>query len=211
MELDELKYQLNQRLGTERGSRTDEDFLELLQKKTHSVISKIQRSLMMEIIVCGIFVLVMSYILLTTPYWAFRMYFGILSVPVLIVGVVLVYLYRHTKSITTSPKPIRSTLSALVKLMERFVRLYFQLTMAMVPLCLTLSMLLAYKEPVSLPQLNKFFDQFINANWKTWGFIIAYVGGLAIGIYYFTKWYLRKLYGKYVDELKAYIQELDEQ
>jgi hypothetical protein len=33
---------------------------------------------------------------------------------------------------------------------------------------------------------------------------------LTVGIYYFTKWYLKKLYGNYVNELKIYINELKE-
>lgn len=210
MELDQLKYQLNQKLSTERGSRTDADFLELLKKRTHSVISKIHRSLLMEIFVCVIFLVVMCYVCFTTHHWTLKLYFGSLSIPVVVVGIFLIYLYRQTSDLMTSPKPIRNTLQTVVKLMDRFVRMYFQMTMAMIPICLTLSILLSYTEPVTVPELEKFFAQFLNASLTTWVFLILYVAGMVVGMYYFTKWYLRKLYGKYVDQLKQYIQELED-
>lgn len=210
MELDQLKYQLNQKLSTERGSRTDADFLELLKKRTHSVISKIHRSLLMEIIVCIIFLIVMCYVCLTTHHWSLKIYFGLLSIPILIAGGFITYLYRQTSELMTSPKPIRNTLQTVVQLMDRFVRLYFQMTMAMIPICLTLSILLSFTKPVTVPELEKFIAQFKYTNWVTWIFLILYMAGMAVGMYYFTKWYLRKLYGKYVDQLKQYIQELED-
>lgn len=52
MELDELKYQLNQKLATDHASRSNADLSVLLKKKTHSVISKLKRSLIIEMVLC---------------------------------------------------------------------------------------------------------------------------------------------------------------
>ncbi len=32
---------------------------------------------------------------------------------------------------------------------------------------------------------------------------------LAIAVYYFTKWYLKKMFGNYIIQLKSYLKELD--
>jgi hypothetical protein len=48
------------------------------------------------------------------------------------------------------------------------------------------------------------------ARWQVMLFLGVYMIVLAISVYYFTKWYLKKLYGNYLNELKQYIAELDQ-
>ncbi|MEO8174926.1 MAG: hypothetical protein ABI581_17655, partial [Sediminibacterium sp.] len=49
MELDELKHQLNAKLGTGQAGRSDADIAMLLQQRTKSVIGKLKNSLLFEI------------------------------------------------------------------------------------------------------------------------------------------------------------------
>ena len=37
----------------------------------------------------------------------------------------------------------------------------------------------------------------------------AYILIFGVGLYFFTRWYLRTLYGKYLDKLKVLLAELD--
>jgi hypothetical protein len=40
-------------------------------------------------------------------------------------------------------------------------------------------------------------------------FLIVYLIVLSVGIYYFTKWYIKKLYGLYLDQLQSCINDLE--
>ena len=73
MELDELKYQLNQKLATDHASRSDADIAALLKRKTNSIIGKLKRSLIIEMILCVLFIAAMLYIVFSTSYWSIRL------------------------------------------------------------------------------------------------------------------------------------------
>ncbi|MDZ4071710.1 MAG: hypothetical protein U1C70_07790 [Sediminibacterium sp.] len=210
MELDELKYQLNQRLATDHASRSNADISALLKKKTHSVISKIKRSLIIEMVLCVLFFVAMLYVCFITNYWSIRVYFGVFTVLTVLMTLVLYYLYRRTDTLSDSDRPIKANLQTLVGLLEEFVKRYFQFTMALLPVCFMFSMILSYADPVEIPEIEKFSVKVFTARWQVMVFLGVYMIALAISVYYFTKWYLKKLYGNYLTELKQYIAELDQ-
>lgn len=210
MELDELKYQLNQRLATDQASRSNADISALLKKKTHSVISKIKRSLIIEMVLCILFFAAMLYVCFITDYWSIRVYFGVFTVLTVLMTLVLYYLYRRTDTLSDSDRPIKTNLQTLVGLLEEFVKRYFQFTMALLPVCFMFSMILSYADPVEIPEIEKFSVKVFTARWQVMVFLGVYMIALAISVYYFTKWYLKKLYGNYLKELKQYIAELDQ-
>jgi amino acid transporter len=210
MELDELKYQLNQRLATDHASRSNVDISALLKKKTYSVISKIKRSLIIEMVLCILFFTAMLYVCFITDYWSIRVYFGVFTVLTVLMTFVLYYLYRRTDTLSDSDRPIKANLQTLVGLLEEFVKRYFQFTMALLPVCFMFSMILSYADPVEIPEIEKFSVKVFTARWQVMVFLGVYMIALAISVYYFTKWYLKKLYGNYLNELKQYIAELDQ-
>ena len=210
MELDELKYQLNQKLATDHASRSNADISALLKKKTHSVISKIKRSLIIEMVLCILFFAAMLYVCFITDYLSIRVYFGVFTVLTILMTFVLYYLYRRTDTLSNSDQPIKANLQTLVGLLEEFVKRYFQFTMALLPVCFMFSMILSYADPVEIPEIEKFSVKVFTARWQVMLFLGVYMIVLAISVYYFTKWYLKKLYGNYLNELKQYIAELDQ-
>lgn len=210
MELDELKYQLNQRLATDHASRSNADISTLLKKKTHSVISKIKRSLIIEMVLCILFFAAMLYVCFITDYWSIRVYFGVFTVLTVLMTFVLYYLYRRTDILSDSDRPIKANLQTLVGLLEEFVKRYFQFTMALLPVCFMFSMILSYADPVEIPEIEKYSVKVFTTRWQVMVFLGVYMIALAISVYYFTKWYLKKLYGNYLNELKQYIAELDQ-
>lgn len=210
MELDELKYQLNQKLATDHASRSNADLSVLLKKKTHSVISKLKRSLIIEMVLCILFFAAMLYVCFITNYWSVRLYFGVFTVLTVLMTFVLYYLYRRTSTLSNSDQPIKNNLQMLVGLLEEFVKRYFQFTMALLPVCFMFSMILSYADPVEIPQIEKFSVKIFTARWQVMLFLGLYMITLAVAVYYFTKWYLKKLYGNYLQELKQYITELDQ-
>jgi hypothetical protein len=55
---------------------------------------------------------------------------------------------------------------------------------------------------------DRFALKHFTAQWKLITFLLVYVLVLGVGVFYFTKWYLKKQFGRYVAQLKECIREL---
>lgn len=209
MELDELKKSLNKKLETDHLLRSEEDFAILLQQKANSVISKIRGSLRFEIISCVLILLIFAIIGFTTKYSSLRIYFISFTIIFIPFTYVFVYLMKKTNQVNNDI-PIRAHLQSIVTLLEEFVKRYFQFTMALIPVCFIFSFILGYTDKQPIPEIDSLIAKYNPKIWVLITISLIYFGGAAAGLYYFTKWYLRKLYGKYILQLKDCIAELRE-
>jgi predicted membrane chloride channel (bestrophin family) len=108
MELDELKQQLKNKLAVDHTGRSDADIAALLTKRTGSVISKLKRSLWIEIICCILVVLVFGYIGITSGYESLKIYFSVFAILSIGMLFLLVYLLKRTTKLgATSSLPWR--------------------------------------------------------------------------------------------------------
>jgi MFS family permease len=144
-------------------------------------------------------------------YTSLRIYFGIFTV---ICALFIPLLYKKlikTKKLSNTAVPVKKNLQALILLIKEYIKRYFQLTMVLIPISLIISFALGYSdENLNNPDLsNPFFPNFIGSPFKI-TIVIIYVIAFSFGMYYFTKWYLKKLYGNYVQQLEALLAELEE-
>ncbi len=211
MELDQLKSQINHRLSTDHAGRSANDFADMLTKKTASVTDKLKRSLWIEIISCIVIVLLFAYIGIWGKYTSFRIYFSVFAVLAFGFLVVVIHLLKKTKILTATPLPVKSNLQNIVTIIQEFMKRYFQFTMALIPVCIIFSFLLGYNEPATIPEVDKAASTLFAHAWQAIAFLVAYMILLSVGIYYFTRWYLKKLYGRYVEKLKECIHDLSEE
>ncbi len=211
MELDELKDQLKNKLSTDHTIRSQSDIALLLTKKTNSIIAKLKRNLWIEIISAIVFILSFGFIGVSSQDDSLRIYFSVFSILGLAFLYLLFYLLRKTKQLSLSSLPVKSNLQLIVNIIREFTKRYFQFTMALIPICFIFAFLLGYPEPVRIPSLDKVANEIFSEKWKIISFLLAYMVLLSVGIYYFTKWYLRKQYGKYVEQLQVCIEELGEE
>ncbi|MDE3251294.1 MAG: hypothetical protein KGO92_00720 [Bacteroidota bacterium] len=212
MDLDELKYQLNYRLATDHADRSATDIASLLSKKTNSLIGKLKKSLWIEIGFCVLIMLLFLLIGFSSPYQSLQIYFSVFAVVALLFLIILVYLLRRTSQISSNIQmPVKTNLKTIVSIIEEFMKRYFQFTMALIPICFIFSFLLGYNEPRQIPELDKIVLPIFSARWQVLLFAFLYMGLLTVGVYYFTKWYLRKLYGNYIEQLKQCIRELGDE
>ena len=209
MELDEFKSQLNNKLATDHSGRSDADFAALLNKKTFSFIDKLKKSLWFEIYTCIIVIVSFFIIFLVSGFSSIRIYFAVFTVLSIAFLGVLIYLLKRINQLSATLLPIKSNLQTIVKIIETFIKRYFQFTMALIPVCFVFAFYLGFNEKQSIPQLEH-TNRIFNTPFKIIVFAMLYMLALAVGIYYFTKWYIRKLYGKYLIQLKACIAELSE-
>ncbi len=210
MELDELKSLINHKLSTDHNGRSANDLAEILTRKTGSITDKIKKSLWMEIIFCIIFILLFGYIGIASKFQSLRIYFSFFGVVSIIFLVFVIYLLKRTQQLTSTPLPVKNNLQTIVNIIEEFMKRYFQFTMALIPICFTFAFILGYTEKEKVDFLDDVSISVFSAKWQIITFMIVYLGLLSVGIYYFTKWYLRKLYGRYTEQLKECILELRE-
>jgi len=211
MELDELKSLLNQKLTTAHSGRSSDDIAHLLTRKTSSVIDKLKRSLWIEILSCIVIILGFGYIGIAGSYRSLRIYFSVFAILAIVFLFIVIYLLRKTQALSATSLPVKSNLQMIVSIIEAFMKRYFQFTIGLIPVCVIFSFLLGYNEPMSIPEVDKVTSSLFTHLWQMLLFLGLYIVALSIGIYYFAKWYLRKLYGRYVAQLKECIAELEEQ
>jgi hypothetical protein len=210
MELDEFKNILNQQLATDHLYRSESDIAALLRKKTNSIIVKIKRSLWFEISSCILIILLFGYLGLSSKYSSINIYFSVFTIVFVPFIIILFYLLKKINRLNTNNLSVKNNLQSIVSILEEFMKRYFQFTMALIPICFVFAFFLGYNEKQSIEPL----DEIILKHKPSYSFItiftVVYMTSLTVGIYYFTKWYLKKLYGNYVNELKIYINELKE-
>ncbi len=209
MELDEIKDLLNQKLETNHLYRSEADFAALLTKKANSVLVKIQKSLWFEIISAIVITIAFALIAFTSKYQSIQIYFSVFTLVFIPFTIVFVFLLRKTSTIDNN-LPVKSNLQSIVNILEEFMKRYFQFTMALIPICFVFALFLGFNQKEPVPELDALLGKKQLSTSMLIGFSVGYIISGSFGIFFFTKWYLRKLYGKYVDELKNYIKELND-
>jgi MFS family permease len=211
MELDELKILLKEKLYTQHPEKSTEYISSLLSKNTQSVIGKLKRSLWIEIIACLMFTLACAAVGIIGKYASLRIYFSIFAVLCFLFLPVLWFLLQKTKKLSSISLPVKSNLEFLVKILKEYVKRYFQLTMALIPITIFIAFSLGYSdENLHNPKLhNPFFPTLIGST-QSIIFVIIYLILFSVGMYYVTKWYLKKFYGNYIEQLQSLIKELED-
>ncbi len=212
MELDELKILLNGQQTQTHVVKSAEEITFMLTTKTRSITGKLRRSLRIEIICCYAAVILCGAAAIFATYRSLRIYFAVFFIFSLLF---LPYLYSLLKKInqfkSSNTLPVKENLQSLFNLLKTFVKRYFQITIFLVPACLVLALLLGYNDnSLQGPDLEGLLSPHINLDTLKSVMVIAYLAIFSVAMYYFTRWYLKKLYGNYLDQLQLLIKELDE-
>ncbi len=194
MELDDLKYLIkNQDLP----DHSAEQLTGYLQHESNSVLQKIRRSIRLELLFAIVFGIAGIAWMLTGNLLFYKVLAGIV---VIFCAGFLFYVSRLQKQINNyqrSLTSVKNNMREIIRILEAFIKLYFQLTMMMLPLiCIT-----------GFFTIDK--DKALSLSTGGWMFYAAWFIGWSVLMYYFTRWYLKKLYGNYLHELKVQLKELE--
>jgi amino acid transporter len=208
MELDDLKGMINQKLMEGSPTMTENNFTHILKGKASSVISKIKKSLWFEIAGCVLVVFLFIGIALFSSHSSLKIYSGVFGVIFIPFSLIYFYLLKKINEFDQSVLPIKENLHQLIKMLEDFTRRYFQFNMALLPICFLFAFYLGYNEKEPISVLDNLSDKLRVTKSVYIGFLIGYCIAMVFGLVYLTKWYIRKLYGKYIDQLKVLLAEL---
>lgn len=210
MELDELKGQLNQQLLSGFSNKPENKLAELMNGKACSLLCKIKKSILFEITCCIIGIFGALYISLTYQVAPVRIYFAIFGMLFVPLGFVLWYLFRKIVAFENLLLPVKNNLKELIDLLSLFEKRYFQFNMALLPICFFFALALGLQKNASVQEIDKLYIKLKGITSYYWIIIIAYVSITMVALVYFTKWYIKKLYGNYINQLKQLLAELKE-
>lgn len=209
MNLDELKILLNQKLeATESAVKSVAQLQQMLHAKSSSIIHKIKRSVLFEIAFTFLFFIGFSAIYFVSKQRGIAIYFGTFAILCIPFAFILIYLLKRINIYLNSSLDVKTNLTKLYNLIDDFCKKYFQFTMAIIPIAFIFSIYLG----TDFFAENNSYSTSIQKNTTSknvfYGFLIGYIIAVGFGIYKFTKWYIKKLYGNYLQEIKIMLDDL---
>lgn len=204
MELDDVKTLLKQQLEAGGSLPMTDTFSGLASSRTQSVIGRIKRNIWLE---CGAMLVCMAvaawtwhaYPLLVAHFfcvatWLFSMVFS----------VYLLLLYRKILFYENRPAvSIKENIEKIIAIVTRFTRLYMGISMGLLPVIFVFGLIAGYLEVSGKGLLHAF-------SWSK-GLLLylsAYICWSVL-IYFFARWYIRKLYGDYLVHLQEQLKDVE--
>lgn len=208
MELDELKNYLNRQLEEQSPLQSSNEISAILRNKSIGIVERIRRSLWIEIVIGLLAMLVLVYAKQLAGNYAMQIYLNIFLGFTILFFVIFGWLIQSTYQLSPELTSVKTNLTRLHLLISRFTRFYFIFTMAIFLPVVFYSLIAAVYERNnhSLLESMQFYKQLPAIPLLLIG---AYILISGVCLYFFTRWYLRTLYGKYLDKLKVLLTELD--
>lgn len=208
MELDDLKKYWHQQPPVDAASPDPEAIRKIIHNKSVGIIERIRRSLVLEIIFCCLALVGMLVGMYYTQQVLITYYLQFfIGLSVVMMGV-LFWILRSSNQVNPDDTSIKKNLIRIHTLISRFAHSYFVLTIALFPPVILYSLYVGasennYHSPI---EVIHFFGQLPPL---TIGFCIAFIVLSGFLLYFFTRWYIRTLYGNYLDKLRQLIAELN--
>jgi hypothetical protein len=199
-ELDDLKSIWRQQIPFE--AKNEEEIALMLKGRSKALITKLKRNVWFELILTMVCIAGLGF-------YGFTLRPGALMWTILALLVFLVsYSFYYVKKIMllneydSSATDLKSNLQQLIERLESYLKFYKRSYAILYPVFFALGILFG--------ALETGFDQYIQ-KFKSLTYVMAFLlltVVFMVGIYTITNWYLKKLYGNYIDKLKSLLKEL---
>jgi len=200
MELDELKQHLNQQPAHTQQHSAGE-LMAILQRDARSVVQKIQHSLWIEFGFTLFSTIACIMAALYTNGWAYHTAFTVFGIAGIGLSVAMYYLIHTTGKRNKTDHAVKQNLEAVISIISRYTRLYTRLGTALLPFCFGLGFWLSYGDPMVADKPIR---------WDVFTYLCIAVAIITYISFRLTNWYIRKLYGNYLTELKSLLKEINE-
>ncbi len=209
MNLDDFKTQINKQLeATPSFELPVSGITNLHTIKTNSILEKIKKSLQFEIVFGLAFVFAFASLALFADVKGIKIYFSFFSIVLAMFIVVLIYLFIKTKNAAFIKLSVKDNLVSLHGLLSQFVKRCFQFTMLLIPICFISAVYLAYNDAqYHTTNSAQYYDVPLPKKYIIT--LIIAIAVFSVAVYFFTKWYLKKLYGNHLQQLKQMIDDIE--
>lgn len=202
MELDDLKniWQSAEHFRLKQ----EEEISSMLRRRSKSIITKLKWSVWFEFAFTLMSGILLIYYFFTIPDGALRLLFITLLITFL--GYIIYYvkkiriLHRFEESVGN----IKTNLEVLISDLQAYLKFYEKSYSIMYPAYLVLICLFMI--------IDRGLDRFLEMlqNWRMILFLVLFVGVFLVSSLWFTKWYLKKLYGNHLTKLQELLNDLQE-
>lgn len=209
MELEDLKNIWKEKIDEDINNNNiaQAQIKELLKQQSSSIIDKLRRNLLWEIIGFCICLILVLFI----PFFFKTMAIELLCAAI-VVTIFIPYLiyyvkkYRELQRFTSYHHDIKTNLKYLILQMEKYLKIYFWGSLLLTPLTVFLSGFIILYEIKALGFLL-YFDAFHPSILST---LLSFSLLITLVSYPLMKWYIRKLYGQLLEKLKTCLWEMEE-
>ena len=204
MELDDFKTRLKASLEQQAPGRSAAELERSIHRKTASLLSKIKRSIVWELVLGLVLVLAGAWVWWDYPSLSNRFFSTLMLLVCLFFVVQLAALYKKIIRFEKADQPVKERLQQIIYILQRFTRLYIRFSMSILPVAFVLGLVAGYADIVRQPFLAQ------NFHWARG--IAAYIGLFAawsLVAYVFSQWYIRKLYGNYLNDIQNQLEDLE--
>jgi hypothetical protein len=209
IELDDLRHIWKDKIDSniDKQRMEAEKIRELLSRKSTGIIDKLRKNLLMEI---GMFALCLLLIACVPFYFKSKEVTLLCGLVICVIFIpYLVYYikkYMELKKFFSYSSSIKVSLQALILQLEKYLNIYFWGSLLLTPVSVFLSGFAILYEMKALGFLL-YFDMFNSA---TLSLLLSFALLLTLVSYPIMKWYIRKLYGQHLENLKGCLKELEE-
>jgi hypothetical protein len=206
MELDALKDQLKLKLESDRCYQKPDLLQSAMLMKADSVVKKIKQSVVTETALAIVASVAFLYFALAYPSFSFRIYFGVFSCVSIAFVFALVSLRIKLHNLDND-LTVKQNLIDTHSVIKAYVRHYFRFCMILLPVCLCMAVFVFLFEFISVTPNQSIFTPYMFSH--LWLPLIICYCVFSLGMFFFTKLYLQKLYGEHLQMLGNLIQELE--
>jgi hypothetical protein len=179
------------------------DIHHLLKRRSGAPVASLKKKLYAELIIAIIFCSLPVYIFIAYK----GQYVSALAVVFLLVAALFIRTILHLLSAVsryeTAVNAVRQHLQLLVVILKKFRRLYIVSSMLVLPLFTAAAGVLVHLDNL---QKDPLLYQ-LSAPYTTVMYILFSLLW-AVGMYFFTRWYVDKMYGQQIRQLQTYIDEM---
>jgi hypothetical protein len=207
MELDQLK-EMWSNVGSKQQGPSADALQALLHKKSKSPIAKMKRNLLMELLF--IMVLYVGCVV----YYFLHFTGGMLSLAwmLIVIGVLYIFYYLQKKKLLNQMEcvscEVKLNLKMQLQTLEKYVRFYLISGTIMFPVVFIATGMVGF---FYAPDIAR--EAALKSKDFLWIFttaLVVFAFVLTAPIYFLNKWYVRKLYGRHIQQLKNILQEMEE-
>ena len=204
MELDNLKdlWRDLDRGDTHRDD--DEQIMKILQKRSQSPIARMKRNLLLELIA----------VIILYPFsiWYFLEAsmgrYNEIALFLFVIGILFVFYFYKKNQLLGQMQcvtcEVRSNLERQLVTLEKYVRFYFVFGTVLGPVAYFLTGLIVLLKYPAEGVAERFTDSMVYIVFVIIGLVIT------IGSYFLNRWYIKKLYGRHIEKLKALLLQMEE-
>lgn len=204
MELDDFKTILRTTLQQQAPDRSAAELEQSIQGRTLSVIGKVKRSIAGELVLGIVLAAAGIWVWWRYPSFSSRCFSALMLVICIFFMVYMVLLYRGIIRFEKADQPVKQRLRQIIGILQQFTRLYFRFSMSVLPVAFVLGLATGYADIMHQPLLAQ------NFHWaKGLAAYILLFAAWSLIAYMFSKWYIKKLYGNYLQDIRNQLEDLE--